>query len=353
MDEHPEKIFIVFTPPPQVPGNSDSRESTRARAFADWLASDEYLDGHPNVFTFDFFDLLAGGDNFLRSEYRYDNYDGHPNEYANEIIGPRFVDFVDKAIQSYEFEVTPPAVDPPSEPEVDVPDVSQPSDSVATVGLIDDFESGSESLDTYNEGFEASTECEIDENNAYSGTYSLRFRFDIPADGWGDCGRFFDELQDWSTGEGISLWLQADSPSLWLTLTLFSGDYDRPTPFETHFEVKNASVGEWASYFFAWSDFYRAVWADPTGIGELDEIRMQGYVFSVGSGEGDLGTIWVDNVSLAGEGTEPFVDEAAPTPPELEPEAERSIRDLCPFSTFALPLLPFAFASIRRRKSAS
>lgn len=353
MDEHPEKIFIVFTPPPQVPGSSDSREATRARAFADWLGSDEYLDGHPNVFTFDFFDLLAGGDNFLRSEYRYDNYDGHPNEYANEIIGPRFVDFVDEAIRVYDIDEYRPAVESPVAPEVEAPDEPPPAVSLAIAGLIDDFESGSESIDSYGEGSTADIECLIEGENVHGGSSSLRFSFDVSTDGWGDCGRFFDDLQDWSVGEGISLWLQADTPSLWLTLTLFSGDYDAPTPFETHFEVKTDSVDGWASYFFPWSDFSRAVWADPSGITELDEFRMQAYVFSVGSGEGDQGTIWIDDVSLAGEGIEPIVvvDEAAPTPPEPEPEAERSIRDLCPFSTIALPLIPVAFATaIKKRK---
>jgi len=101
MDQYPDKIFIIVTQPPQVPGESNSEEGVRARALADWLKSDEFLTGHPNVFVFDFFDALAGSDNFLRSEYRIDNHDGHPNERANRAIGPAFVDFIDTTIRGF------------------------------------------------------------------------------------------------------------------------------------------------------------------------------------------------------------------------------------------------------------
>lgn len=102
MDEYPDKISIVFTPPPEVAGGTDAEAAARARAFSDWLASDEYLSGHPNVFTFDFFDLLADAStNMLRSDYQVDDEDGHPNELAGRTIGPLFVEFVDLAVRSY------------------------------------------------------------------------------------------------------------------------------------------------------------------------------------------------------------------------------------------------------------
>jgi hypothetical protein len=102
MDEYPDKIFIVVTQPPEIPNDTDSEAAGRARAFADWLASDEYLSGHPNVFTFNFFDLLANpSDNMLRAEYRTDEWDAHPNELANQTIGPQFADFIDQAVRTY------------------------------------------------------------------------------------------------------------------------------------------------------------------------------------------------------------------------------------------------------------
>jgi len=102
MDEYPNKIFIVVTQPPEIPNDTDSAAATRARAWASWLASDEYLSGHPNVFTFNLFNLLASpSDNMLRAEYRSDEWDAHPNELANQAIGPLFADFVDQAVRTY------------------------------------------------------------------------------------------------------------------------------------------------------------------------------------------------------------------------------------------------------------
>ena len=104
MDQHPDRIFIVVTSPPLHPLGTNADEAHRARALANWLKSDEYLAGHPNVFTFDFFDLLADpSTNTLRSEYQLDpeNPDSHPNAIANNRIGPLFVEFVVEAVQTY------------------------------------------------------------------------------------------------------------------------------------------------------------------------------------------------------------------------------------------------------------
>jgi hypothetical protein len=102
MDEYPNKIFIVVTPPPEIPNDTDPEAAARAREFADWLASNEYLSGHPNVFTFNFFDLLAdASDDMLRAEYRTDESDAHPNETANQAIGPLCADFIDEAVKTY------------------------------------------------------------------------------------------------------------------------------------------------------------------------------------------------------------------------------------------------------------
>ncbi|HIE57826.1 MAG TPA: hypothetical protein EYP88_06315 [Anaerolineales bacterium] len=106
MDRHPEKIFIIITAPPLNPAETNPEEAARARIFADWLKSDEYLDGHANVFTFDFFNVLAESDpdaedhNMLQAAYR-DGNDSHPNQLANETIAPILVDFIIEAIESY------------------------------------------------------------------------------------------------------------------------------------------------------------------------------------------------------------------------------------------------------------
>ncbi len=102
MDLHPEKLFVPFTTPPQHPEETNPTAAANARAFANWLTSSEYTSGHPNVFPFNFFDLLADGNNVLRAEYRYTEWvDSHPNERAGQVIGPIFVNHVINAIESY------------------------------------------------------------------------------------------------------------------------------------------------------------------------------------------------------------------------------------------------------------
>lgn len=106
MDQHTEKVYIIVTPPPLNPAETNPEEAARARDFAIWLQSDEYLAEHPNIYTFDYFDYLAVNDpgseeyNMLQDQFRIGN-DSHPNQYANEIIGPIFVEFITNSIEDY------------------------------------------------------------------------------------------------------------------------------------------------------------------------------------------------------------------------------------------------------------
>ena len=107
MDQYPDHLFIVLSPPPLNPAATDAEAAGRARAFAEWLGSDDFLSGQTNVVTFNFFDHLAEDDSSsadygtLREGYRRKERDSHPNEIANQTIGPLLVDFVIDAIQSY------------------------------------------------------------------------------------------------------------------------------------------------------------------------------------------------------------------------------------------------------------
>jgi hypothetical protein len=102
MDQYPNKIFIVVTPPPEIPVETDAQAAARARDFADWLASSQYRSGHANVFTFDFFDLMADpSTDMLRAGYRTSEVDAHPNALANQTVGPLFADFIDDSIRAY------------------------------------------------------------------------------------------------------------------------------------------------------------------------------------------------------------------------------------------------------------
>ncbi len=102
LDQHPSKIFVIMTPPPLLDLLTDDDDAARARAYATWLGSDEFLAGHANLRFFDLYTLMAHPDdgsvhaNRLRQEYERGGtvIDSHPNELANQTVGPVFVDFL-------------------------------------------------------------------------------------------------------------------------------------------------------------------------------------------------------------------------------------------------------------------
>jgi hypothetical protein len=106
MDQHPEKLFVVVTQPPLNPAETSPDAAARARLFANWLKSDEFLQSRPNVVTFDLFDRLAERDvaapdaNMLRADYRQGS-DSHPTQVANQLVGPQLATFIIEAAEQY------------------------------------------------------------------------------------------------------------------------------------------------------------------------------------------------------------------------------------------------------------
>jgi hypothetical protein len=314
IDQYPDKLFVVVTQPPQVPNETNAQEGERARALANWLQSDEYLSGHPNIFVFDFFGHLAGDDNFLRPEYRMDAYDAHPNERANREIGPLFVSFLDEAIRSFQGGAPRPTPTPegqaaPTPTILPTPTPAQGTQpSTPTEGVIDDFES---SIDHWH--------CSSDDRGASSATFeadtsvfrggaaSFSLHYDVAPNSSGSCGQSYEAHQDWSSGTGLSLWMRTDEAGLRVTVMLFAGDPGDPTPFEAHVEPTT----EWREYVIPWADTERAAWASAGGLSALDPAQVLGYAFGVESGaSGNKGTLWVDDVALYTA----ELPEVAPTP---------------------------------------
>jgi hypothetical protein len=101
-DLHPEKIFVVMSPPPLHRVATNAADAARARTFSLWLGSGAYLSGHPNIICFDLFDQFAQPadgstyQNMLRYEYEtnHEGTDWHPNLLANQTVGPIFAQFL-------------------------------------------------------------------------------------------------------------------------------------------------------------------------------------------------------------------------------------------------------------------
>ncbi len=334
MDAYPQKAFVIVTQPPQVPGSSDRQEAARARAWTEWLRSEAFLGGREKVFVFDFFGYLAGEDNFLRREYRYDNYDAHPNARANREIGPAFVDFIDGVASTVEPGAAP--VEPEATEELEVT-----AESEVVVPQPIEVDAGG-TWEPGSAGPENRVSCEQE------GEGGVRMAFDLIADGYGDCGRYFETAQNWSEGDGFAFEARADGEGS-VIVTLFSGPTEAPTPFDAVFELRDGESS--TPYFLGWQDFVVASWADEGGLSILDPWRITGYSFTVDAYEAPRElTLWVEGAGPVKAGDVPPEVEAPeeePVPIAEEPE-EKSGGGTCP-AALALPALLVTVAVKRRR----
>lgn len=365
MDQYPDKVFVIVTQPPEVPANSSPDAAARARSFVEWLQSDEYLSGHPNVFVFDFFGQLAGTDNFLRPEYRMDEYDAHPNELANRTVGPLFVDFLDQAIRSYGGGTPRPSTEARSVPEAtEAPspagELPAPIDQPGTK-TIDDFE-GSEpggGWDVWTDGGQTSIECRVDPATAYSGDASLLVHYSIAPEGWAGCGRSYEDAQNWEAADGLSLWMRSERPGMTVAVTLQVGDPQEPTPFQTELTTPLGSAEAWTLIQLPWDVFVKPDWYGEGGTPQFDPGRVVGLSFDFSAPEASSGEgrMWVDDLGLMVEGQEgapmPTIaaqEERASPVAEVEPAQDEGRGGICPCSGLTLPLAGLGLVLWRRGK---
>ncbi len=314
MDMYPDHIFIPFTPPPLVPNSTTPENAARARRWAEYLTSEEYLAGHPNIFVFDFFNLLADESGYLRAEYRSDEWDSHPNELANQTIGPLFVAFVDNAVRSYtlgEPMVAPqPATVGEETGEEEGAWEEGEGEAVAAEpgALIEDFETLSEeefadSWWSYNEASPDAFSCSVG-GPGYSGARALQLSFNLPVEAYAGCGVDFGPMQDWGEADGLSFFWRSDREGLLMTVGVVMSDPDAGPGFRnvTIFENHLLSPGDsWEQVVLYWDDFEKAEWMGDAGSDELDLERVVGIGFDLGDWETpQAGTIWIDDIRLFG-----------------------------------------------------
>jgi hypothetical protein len=99
MAKYPNKVFIYVTAPPLVPNQTKPENAKRAREFNNWVKSQYVTDytqktGQLNLMVFDFFDVLADKDNYLKAEYRRSDQDSHPNPAGGQAATVAFIDFL-------------------------------------------------------------------------------------------------------------------------------------------------------------------------------------------------------------------------------------------------------------------
>jgi len=345
-DRHPEKLFVIVTPPPQVPNNTADDETRRARAFTDWLASDEYLGGHDNLVTFNFFDLLSNDDDVLRRDYRVDQWDAHPNTEANQEIGPIFVTFLDTEIRNYFSGETLPDVEDEAEPEQEV---DEPESMPASESTVADLDEGVWQPDS--DGVTSSIACTPDTGTFLQGESSLYVNYALGANGYASCANQFESLQDWSDSEGLLFYLRSDRAGQEINMLVYSGIMDEPVPFEVQFQTSDESVEGWEGVVLLWEDLSIPKWHGEGTIDSIDTGRVVSIVFSLDSEEGTQGQFWVDGLSLIEPEDEEIDEEDEAALGAEEPEEEEGGSRLCPLSTVVMPLLVGFIWVLHERKS--
>jgi hypothetical protein len=327
IDQHPDKLFIPFTTPPLVPNETSSDNAARARRWAEYLTSDEYLDGHPNIAVFDFFTLLSDENGFLRAEYRGDEWDSHPNEYANQTVGPVFVALVDQAIRDFVPGAAIAGTTTPTEPltaeggaaegdtgaeagaetgtetDVEPPDAG-PGDETGIGDVLIGFEAASEWWIYTDEGVRTFT-CEPDPS-AHTGTQALRIVFDIAPEGGAGCGVDLTPDPAWAGAVGISFYWRADTPDQAMRVGLGVKDPAQSGSEEgeaTPFEVELWTAGdEWSQVVIRWEELFKPDWVGDTGVDTFNPAQVVWIGFGLGHWEvPQVGTIWIDDIQLVQE----------------------------------------------------
>lgn len=315
MDRHPDKLFIPFTTPPLVPNETDAESAARARRWAAYLTSDDYVAGHPNIAVFDFFTLLADEDSYLRADYRSDAWDSHPNAIANRAIGPQFVTFVDRAVRDFMPERAPSEVDvaalirefsteePPEHSGPDESAVDSGSDSDRVAGIL---QLAIEVYGTWDYTNAPVTAFSSGRDSAgYDDDAALVLQFDIPPGGSAGTGFDLAPSAGWADAQGIALRVRADAPRVF-RVALGVRDPDDPdsedstaTPFDA--EVR-ALEAEWSQLVIRWEDLKKAEWFGDMGVQVFDPAQVVWIAFDVGDWQSaQIGTLWIDDVSLYDE----------------------------------------------------
>ena len=97
VERFPKNQFILVTPPPARRETTSASQALRARQMVSVLNSLMFSHGIKNLHIFDFFNLLADTDGYLKKEYcRFLPWDSHPNRTANATITPIFASYLAK-----------------------------------------------------------------------------------------------------------------------------------------------------------------------------------------------------------------------------------------------------------------
>jgi len=326
----PDKLFIVVAAPPV----QDPALAANARALNRWLVED-WLAGYPgrNVAVFDFYNVLTGPHNHHRlaggkiehvfeaghdTLYYPSGGDDHPSSAGNRKATDEFVPLLN--VWYNRWAASAPSAAPPSGGEIRaeagttngefvVPPSGgkRPAEagttSMAAGESIDDFEVDAGRWAAF---LDASTGTRLtfarDRQTRHSQAASLAISHDVSPGSWATCSLVFDQPQDWSGFQGISLWLCVEKMDRPAAIVVYGGSPDDLIHFETRLTADRAAAGGWQQIVVRWPELKPPAWQDD-GTHQFDPARILGIAFALEASEDarNTGRFWVDDIRLVSQ----------------------------------------------------
>ncbi len=170
--------------------------------------------------------------------------------------------------------------------------------------MLDNFESVSPKGRTdwefyFEDNKDTKLDCFVDDSREWRDSNYLQFQFDVAENSWATCGFYFDSIQDWSAGTGVSFYLRSDQPNAEYQIELFGGTPDARTTYVYWTATPSNSVGNWVQINIPWSKILRADWEENPGA-VFDPTVVTSFVFSISTDVGvrQSGTLWIDDLQL-------------------------------------------------------
>jgi hypothetical protein len=234
------------------------------------------------------------------------------------------------------------------------PPLIAPPPGGLTVGTIDDFEgappAGTAGWESYfQDNADTRLFCGAESGISHAGAAALKFEFDAAANSWATCGFYFDSIQNWSAGQGISFYLRADRAGIPFDIDVYGGDPGGRTTYIYHAQTPAGSESNWMLIEIPWAEILRADWEENPGL-PINPAQITGFSFGLNIPENArlAGTLWVDDLSLLGTAAPAFTP--APLPPSPPPtEPEPASRFPCG-GALILPLALIGLSSWRRMR---
>ena len=313
----PDKLFIVITAPPL----SDRSNAANARAFNNWLVHDWLAENNysqNNVAVFDFYNVLTGKDahhtwqdggivhiSGSKDTLAYPSGDDHPSEAGSRKATEEFLPLLNVFYHRWAESAPSAAPVDASQPAATARVVeAEPADiEPAIAGMLFDFEKAPASIEAFrDEATTSSMACRMSSDQAASGSASLQIDVDVVSNSWGTCRLAFDGQPDLGSADGLSFSIHAEKAGMPYGIILYAGDPANPQTYEDFASTPDDSLAGWAQVDIPWAEFTRVDWEEDAGTAFSPDKAVHALAFGFnGLDDGNnAGTIWVDDIGLAG-----------------------------------------------------